>query len=98
MTTEAIKEDLRKLYDDRSGIYGTRFGTPAGRYYLWRKINTALALAQFDKGCHILDVGCASGHYTLEFAKLGFRITGLDLSPECIKSKIHEILFQYAVQ
>ncbi|MFH0777400.1 MAG: class I SAM-dependent methyltransferase [Candidatus Eisenbacteria bacterium] len=85
MATQEVKQDLRTLYDNRAGIYGTRFGTPAGNYYLWRKINTALALAKFEKGSHILDVGCASGHYTLEFAKLGFRITGVDLSPECIK-------------
>jgi len=101
MTTEAIKGDLKKLYDERASIYGTRFGSPAGSYYLWRKINTALALAQFEKGSHILDVGCASGHYTLEFAKLGFRMTGLDLSPECTKlglqrakeAEIHDIEF-----
>ena len=85
MTTETIKGDLRKLYDERASIYGTRFGSPAGSYYLRRKINAALTLAQFERGSHILDVGCASGHYTLEFAKLGFRVTGLDLSPECIK-------------
>ena len=52
---------------------------------MWRKINTAIALAKLQKGSHILDVGCASGHYTLEFAKLGFRMTGLDLSQECVK-------------
>lgn len=33
----------------------------------------------------IADVGCGTGNYTLEFAKLGYDIIGYDLSPNMIK-------------
>jgi ubiquinone/menaquinone biosynthesis C-methylase UbiE len=49
-----------------------------------RKIKTALMLGDFAKGSHILEIGCADGVYTFEFIKLGFRVTGLDLSPACV--------------
>jgi ubiquinone/menaquinone biosynthesis C-methylase UbiE len=55
-----------------------------------RKIKTMLKLAGFSRGDHLLDVGCASGVYTFELAKMGFRMTGLDLSPECIHTATHQ--------
>lgn len=30
----------------------------------------------------LLDAGCGTGRYALELARLGFRVTGLDRSPE----------------
>ena len=34
---------------------------------------------------HVLEVGCAAGRYTLELAKLGYRVTAVDLSPTLIE-------------
>ena len=33
---------------------------------------------------HILDVGCGTGNVTIPLAETGFRITGLDMSPEML--------------
>lgn len=39
----------------------------------------AFALGHARKG-HLLDIGCGPGHMSLEFARYGFSVTGLDLS------------------
>jgi len=80
-----VKNDLRKKYVESAKTYGKEYESLAGNYFMWKKIRTALSLGSFKKGSHILEVGCANGPYTFEFEKLGFEMTGLDLSPECIK-------------
>ncbi len=83
--TDQIKHDLRKLYDQKAETYSIPYQKPAGSYFMWRKINTALFLGSFERDSTLLEIGCANGSYTFEFAKLGFTVTGLDLSPQCIQ-------------
>lgn len=85
MEKNYVKDDLKKKYDKEAEIYDKDYSTLAGNYFMWRKIKTALFLGSFKKGSRILEVGCANGPYTFELGKLGFEMTGLDLSPECIK-------------
>jgi len=80
-----IKEDLKRMYDLKAETYGSIFEDPAGRHFMTRKLNTALSLGSFEKGMQILEIGCANGSFTFELAKLGFRMTGLDLSSQCIQ-------------
>jgi len=37
-------------------------------------------------GKRVVDIGCGPGHDSYQFAKLGFDVTGLDYSPEMIKT------------
>lgn len=39
-------------------------------------------LEEFDlpKGSHILDIGCGNGRHSIELAKRGYRVTGVDIS------------------
>ena len=55
---------------------------PALAYFRRRKLETALRLGRFRPGSAILDVGCATGDYTFLLARMGFRMTGADLSPK----------------
>lgn len=38
----------------------------------------------FDKSRAILDIGCGTGRHSLELARRGYRITGVDLSPSML--------------
>ena len=38
-----------------------------------------------NKVQRILDLGCGSGRYLVHFAKLGYTLSGIDISPEAIK-------------
>ena len=40
---------------------------------------------KFAKGKKILDIGCGSGYLSLELARDGFEVTGVDISEKCIK-------------
>lgn len=81
---EKAKDDLRRMYDEEACGYGAIYRTAGGAHFMQRKIETALLLGGFEKNSHILEIGCANGVYALELAKLGFAVTGIDLSGECI--------------
>lgn len=83
-TDTQVKSELREMYDQLAAEYDVIYRTPAGQYFMNRKIDTMLKLAAFPQGSHLLEVGCANGVYTFELARLGFQMTGLDLSPECV--------------
>jgi len=86
MTTTGtqVKLELREMYDQLAANYDAIYRTPAGQYFMNRKIDTMLKLAAFPQGSRLLEVGCANGVYTFALARLGFQMTGLDLSPECV--------------
>ena len=44
------------------------------------EVDFILALYPIVPGSTILDVGCGTGRHSIEFAKRGFRVTGVDLS------------------
>ena len=84
-TDTQAKLELKEMYDQSAANYGASYGTPAGQYFMNRKIDTLLKLAAFPQRSQLLEVGCANGSYTFELARLGFQMTGLDLSPECVR-------------
>jgi ubiquinone/menaquinone biosynthesis C-methylase UbiE len=58
--------------------------TRAKQYFRARKLATALRLASFPPGATLLEIGCSVGQFTFPLAKLGYRICGMDLSPNSI--------------
>lgn len=54
---------------------------PDDRYPSWEKI----LLPYLKEGDHILDLGCGTGHYSLVFQRLGFKVSALDASAACCR-------------
>jgi SAM-dependent methyltransferase len=49
------------------------------------QVRTAVKIVPFEKGQKILDIACGAGRHVLAFAKLGARVTGVDLSETLLK-------------
>lgn len=78
---QEIKSAMKRRYDlVAEEFVSSEYDTPVGRYFMKRKIDTALELGRFIPGECILEVGCSLGMYTFEFAQLGFTVIGFDLS------------------
>lgn len=67
--------------DDYLWLYAHRSDTEA-----FRQAKVAVKLLPFEKGQKILDVACGAGRHILAFARLGAKLTGVDLSPSLIKA------------
>ena len=57
------------------------------RLYLGKIVETFLELTEIHcgRGLSILDVGCGSGLVSLELARNGYHVTGIDISKTCIE-------------
>lgn len=89
-----MKEKIKELYDSNTmAVLKTLEDvkdlheniSPVMRYFRQRKVQTAIALGNFSKGSKILDVGCNTGQYTTLFEKLGYKMSGIDLSDKSIE-------------
>lgn len=49
-------------------------------------VRRALALARIPSGARSLDVGCGTGRWVRRFGQMGFRATGLDVTPGMLKT------------
>src|SRR4051794_38434863 len=49
------------------------------------EVDFFLNLFPLSRGAAILDVGCGTGRHSVELAKRGFKVTGLDLSEGMLK-------------
>ena len=49
-----------------------------------READFLVKVLQCDEGSHLLDVPCGNGRLSLELARRGYRVTGLDISEEFI--------------
>jgi len=76
--------DVQKVRDASEGWRQVEGDRPSLAYFRRRKIQTALALGRFGPGATIAEIGCGTGDYTFLFARMGFRMIGVDLSPRSI--------------
>lgn len=67
-TNKEFAEDSLKLLDEKFKPY-----TSNQVDYLVKKMNLV-------SGSNILDLGCGAGRHSIEFAKRGFSVTGIDIS------------------
>jgi 2-polyprenyl-3-methyl-5-hydroxy-6-metoxy-1,4-benzoquinol methylase len=76
---EELFQDYSEKYDNESFTSGT-----IGEVDFLEKEIT------FDKSCLILDIGCGTGRHSVELARRGYKVTGIDLSESMInKAKIN---------
>ncbi len=70
---EALFENYSKKYDNESFTQGTSGEVD----FIEKELN-------FDKSAHILDIGCGTGRHSIELSKRGYKVRGVDLSPDQI--------------
>jgi 2-polyprenyl-3-methyl-5-hydroxy-6-metoxy-1,4-benzoquinol methylase len=70
----SLFENYGKKYDNESFTQGTKGECD----FLEEELN-------FDKSLKILDVGCGTGRHSIELAKRGYTVTGIDLSESQLK-------------
>src|SRR5512136_2633276 len=70
----------KELFDEWPERYEDWFRTPIGK--LVKEVETELILDLLDPapGENILDAGCGTGIFTMDFLSRGARVTGLDIS------------------
>ena len=69
-----------KLFDSWPQRYDAWFQTPIGRLVKTYEAKTVLGLLKPGRGEIILDAGCGTGIFTLDFLAAGARIVGLEIS------------------
>lgn len=82
---ERMKLEIRERYDrltERELFSQAPYETitPAKAYFRSRKLRAALKLGTFRPGGHLLEIGSSVGIFSLPLARMGFRLTGVDLS------------------
>jgi 2-polyprenyl-3-methyl-5-hydroxy-6-metoxy-1,4-benzoquinol methylase len=71
---EALFEDYGKKYDNENFAQGTIGECD----FIEKEIN-------FNKSLKIIDIGCGTGRHSIELAKRGYNLTGIDLSKSLLE-------------
>jgi len=71
---ELLFENYSRKYDQESFTYGTKGECD----FIEKELD-------FNRGLKIIDVGCGTGRHSIELAKRGYSVTGIDLSDSQIK-------------
>ncbi|MCK9615024.1 MAG: methyltransferase domain-containing protein, partial [Candidatus Omnitrophica bacterium] len=71
---ESLFENYADKYDKEVYVHGTLGECD----FIEQEINR-------DKSLKIIDVGCGTGRHSIELAKRGYRVTGIDLSESQLK-------------
>jgi ubiquinone/menaquinone biosynthesis C-methylase UbiE len=89
--------DERLAHELEHGKYLARTGagevwnweSPAGKIRWKRRVD--LLSSVLHDGHHILELGCGTGYFTRELAKLSIQITAIDISPDLIEEARKEV-------
>ena len=80
MSGELVKTKDKQLFDDSAEFYNEWFTTPIGKLVLETEQELIIRLVDPSPGDMILDAGCGTGIFTVDFLKAGAIVTGLDIS------------------
>jgi len=82
---ETIARDFDSYYDKPKNVIDAIINAWLRRPGLLKRLEITLNLSDPLPGKKILDVGCGSGKYVVECAKLGADTYGIDIAPEMIR-------------
>jgi SAM-dependent methyltransferase len=77
---ETEKSTWKAFFDAHAPVYDDNVFTRN----IIIEVDFLLEELSLQPGGSILDVGCGTGRHSIELAKRGYRVTGLDLSPEML--------------
>ena len=88
--------DARAYWEERAKKYGSSsrgwkaIALAAGEDYYFKHVHTIDKRATLDfihihEGMKVLDVGCGIGRWSMEFARRGAEVTGVDISEEMVR-------------
>ena len=91
MSTPATAEAVRRHFDGEAARFDAIYDTEKGvarrcldalfRGVVRKRFSLTFARCGDVTGQRVLDVGCGSGRYSVEFARRGALVTGLDMAP-----------------
>jgi len=83
---EGYSEKWDSLYGkERKKDPLSKFADEVLRAVIKKRLSTVLKLSNTDKIETVLDAGCGSGQYVVEFAKKGKQVTGLDFADSMLQ-------------
>jgi predicted TPR repeat methyltransferase len=94
MTAVQKTSEVKTYFTDRARLFDSHY---EGETAFERRFNSVFRKPMFDrfvytlegigeaKGKRVLDIGCGSGRYAVEIAKVGGQVTGIELSPEMLR-------------
>ena len=71
---------MAEIFDDWPEKYDRWFETPIGALVREYESRLLLGMARLGRGERVLDVGCGTGVFTMDFLATGANVTGLELS------------------
>jgi len=90
----------KQLFDDSVEYYNEWFTTPIGKLVLETEQELINRFVDASPGDTILDAGCGTGIFTIDFLKAGATVTGIDISHGMLLNAVTALknLPFYAVQ
>lgn len=71
----------KQLFDDKAATYDQWYQTRAGMIVDRIEKEAVFSYLQPRAGMSVLDIGCGTGNYSLDLARKGLKVTGIDISP-----------------
>lgn len=75
---------MTEIFDNVAQEYDSWYKTAIGELVHELELEIILELLNPNPGQKVLDFGCGTGHYSIELARKGLEVTGLDLSEEML--------------
>lgn len=73
------------IFDKEAVNYDVWYKTKFGSFIDKVETDLCLNLFKVDKNIRVLDIGCGTGNFSIKLAKMGCKVTAIDISDEMLK-------------